>query len=362
MIKFILALFFVNSAFALDAVVTVLETPMLKYKSYDAPVVQYLRKGDVIKVHPSLANDPRMNQYAPSAKKYAQIKKKMQKTPEWNQDPLFRGEKENTHSLDDEFIPTVDRQGHVVYVISSHFYVYFKDRRELEQTISKHDPTDYRLEEPLPKNYPLSVTSGYRGQFILGITQPYFESYPYLENATTKGYMSPVDANITMMRIAKGNYFERLFIGGTLNVRAFENSYTFTDRFSIERGLKAGLGPTISYDAFKGEKNRVNLSGTVMVYFFNQLNITQTSSTVSESRVYRGYSLAPKLNLQYHRKNVIPEIDFVLGTSLEIETATTFNAKNGAGQAGWWQELGADKFTTRPIFTLGGYIGIQSAY
>lgn len=355
-----------SEVFALDAVVTVLETPMFRDKSYDSPVVQYLRKGDVIKIHPSIANDRSMDKYAPSKKKLAELKAKMKKSPEYNQDPLFRGEEENTYYLEDEFIPTLDRQGIKVWVLSEHLYVYFNDVRELEENVvvAKKDETDYRLEEPLPKNYPLPVRSGYRGQFIMGLTQPYYESYPYRDEIKTKGYTSPIDINLTFLRQAPGNYSERLFIGGSMNFRTFENTYTFHDRrFSSEKAIKFGLGPTISYDAFKGEKNRVNLSATVIFNLVDRLSITQSlDKTTEDSRVYQAFSLAPRLSLQYHRKQIFEDIDFVLGTAMEVGTATSYQAKNGGSQASWWQHLGDDKFTTRTTFTLGGYVGVQSAY
>jgi hypothetical protein len=350
-------------AMALDAVITVLETPLLKYPSYDAPVMQYVRKGDVIKIHPSLANDQKYDQYAPAPEKLAQLKKKMLESPEYNQDPLFPGEKENTFYLEDEFIPTLDRQGNTAYIISEHVYVYFADARELKQNVITSDPTDYRLEEPLPKNYPLKTRSGYRGQFIMGLTQPYFESYPYFDSFKTKGYTSPVDLNLTFVRQAPGNYQERLFIGGTMNLRFYENSYTFEgERLSREQGLKFGLGPTISYDAFKGEKNRINLSATIIVNIVDRLNIEQRQGVTVDNRLYSGNSVVPRLALQYHRKQILEDIDLVLGTAMEIGTATSFRAKNAGSRPAWWQDLANDKFTTRTTFTLGGYVGVQSAY
>lgn len=361
-ISFLLLFFSVNT-YALEAVVTVLETPMFKYRSYEAPVVQYLRKGDIIKVHPSLANDPSLNIHSPSPKKLAELKKELKESPEYNQDPLFRGEDENTSYLEDEFIPTLDRQGNEVYVLSAHIYVYFNDSREFNQTITKKDPTDYRLEEPLPKNYPLENPTGYRGQFIIGVAQPNYESYPYQDSFKRKGYNSPIDLNLTLMRKAPGNYNDRLFLGGTLNLRSYKNTFTFHDkRYSEEAGIKFGLGPTISYDAFKGEKNRINLSLTVMVNLIDQLKVTQSSNLTTESRTYKAFSLAPRINLQYHRKEVLPEIDFVLGTSMEAATPASFRAQDGAGEASWWQHLGNDKFTTATQFSLSGYLGIQSSY
>src|SRR5690606_30295183 len=111
-------------ALALEAVVTVLETPLFKDRSYEAPVVQYLRKGDVIKIHPSVANDRRMNEYAPAPEKLKAVREKFQSQPEYTDDPLFAGEERNTYYIEDEFIPTLDRQGNTVWVLSEHIYVY----------------------------------------------------------------------------------------------------------------------------------------------------------------------------------------------------------------------------------------------
>lgn len=353
----------ISKAIALEAVVTVLETPILQERSYDAKVVQYLRKGDVIKIHPSVGNDRRMNQYAPNEEKLKLVQEKFRNHPDYKQDPLFRGEEENTFGLEDEFIPVVDRLGNISYVISKHLYVYFDDAREIEQTISSKDPTDYRLEEPLPKAYPLPSVSGLRGQFLLGITQPNFESYDYPNQVRTKGYTSPLDLNYTLLKQAPGKYDQRLFIGGTVGLRYYTNTYSFYDfRTSEERGVKIGLGPTISYDAFKGDKNRINLSGTFILNIFDRLYINQSLGSNLDNREYAGNSLLSKLAIQYHRKNVIDELDFVLGTSLEIGSATIFRAKNAGKNPTWWQSRGDDKFTTRTTFTLGGYAGLQIAY
>lgn len=356
-------IFFSAEALALEAVVTVLETPMFKSKSYDAPVVQYLRKGDVIKIHPSVANRREFDEYAPPAAKRKALMDELKKTPEYNEDPLFKGSEKNTAYIEDEFIPTLDRQGNTVYVLSSHIYVYFNDTREYDQLITTKDPTDYRLEEPLPKNYPLKTPSGYRGQFLFGITQPYYESYDYFDSTKTKGYSTPYDLSYTILRQAPGNYQDRLFIGGTLAFRYFENSFTFYDRrLSEEKGIKLGLGPTISYDAFKGDKHRINLSGSIIVNLFDRFYISQSLDGQQEDRDYVGYSVAPRFSIQYHRKGIAEDVDFILGTALEVGTATTYRAQNAGRNTGWWQQIGNDSFTTRTTFMLGGYVGIQSAY
>ena len=362
--KFIILLFAILSSrvFALEAVVTVLETPLLSEPNLNAKAVQYLRKGQVIKVHPSVHNSTSYDHMAPDLEKLKRLKQERDESPDWNQDPLFKGEATQA-SLDDEFIPTLDRQGNKVYVIRHHLYFYFNDKKELDQTISSHDPTDYRLEEPLPKKYPLFTPTGYRGLVTLGFTQPYSESYPYLSNVKAKGYSSPIDFNFTYLRQAPDDKADRLYIGATLGMRKFSNSfYLFNNVEAQEEGFKMGVGPTASYDAYKGLKNRVNLYGTIQVLFFNQINISQTQGSLEEARNYRSLNLAPRLGLQYHRKSVLDEIDFVLGTSYEMEPATTYRSNSAANQGTWWRSRGSDKFRTRASFSLAGYIGFQTAY
>lgn len=348
---------------ALDAVVTVLEAPVFRGPDINSPVVQYYRKGDVFKIHPSVGNDKNIEKFAPSDQKRAEFKTRLKALPEYDKDPLFKGEEENTFYLDDEFIPTIDRSGKTAYVLSKHIFVYFNDARELGQKIIVKDPTDYRLEDPLPPKYPLRSITGYRGLMTVGFTQPYYESYPYKEKATTKGYRSPLDLNLTMMKLAPGNYQERLFIGGSLNFKSYENSFSFIDRrVATETGYKFGLGPTISYDAFKGEKNRINLSGSVIVNILDRLYIEQNSNSRLDSRVYGTYSVAPRFNIQYHRKQILKDLDLVLGSLLEIGLPASYQAKNAGRETSWWRHLGNDKFTTRTTFSLGGHLGIQSAY
>ncbi len=349
-------------AMALDAVVKVLEAPLFKEKSLDSPIVQYVRKGDVIKIHPSVGRDTSFDRYAPSPEKMAEIQKKIRLNTNIQDDPLFP-KNERPASLSDEFIPTQDRQGNTVYILSEHLYVYFGDSREFGQRTAKKDPTDYRLQEPLPRKYPLMTPTGYRGQFLLGLNQPYTKSYPYERNIKTKGYSSPVDVNVTLLRQAPGSYQERLFFGGSINVRSFKNSYLFEDNHEAkETAFRFGIGPTLAYDAYKGVKNRINLSTTIIINLIDRMSIAQTSGNNTDSRLYSAYSIVPRLALQYHRKEILEDIDFVLGTAMEVGTSTSYKAKNAGSQESWWQNLANDEYKTGVTYTLGAYIGIQSAY
>jgi hypothetical protein len=353
----------VTNCWALDAVVTVLETPMLRYPSLEAPVVQYLRKGDVIKVDPSLANKDKYDAMAPKAEKLKEIHERLSQTPEWNEDPMFKGDTLPGRD-DDPFVKALDRQGKTVYIIREHLYIYYDNQKELNQRVAFEDPTDYRLEEPLPKNYPLYAVTGYRGQILLGLTQPYYESYPYASKVKTKGYTSPFDFTATALKREARDKEERYYIGWTFNLRYFNNTYSLVNRRrSEETGLKIGFGPSVAYDAFKGEKNRLNMFFNLNLYLFNQLFINQKDDTgLSDDRVYSAYTVVPRFGVQYHRKAVLEDIDFVIGTSMEVEPPTTYRANSAPTQRSWWEGGAPDKFNTRATFTLAGFIGFQSAY
>lgn len=358
----ILILIIIPSAFALEAVVTVLETPMLSEPRYDAKAVQYLRKGDIIKLHPSLNKLEDYDHLAPSEEKFKALDEKIKSSEEWNQDPLFKGEMDDI-SIEDEFVPALDRQGHKVYLIRDHLYIYFSNRKELTQGILTKDPTDYRLQEPLPRKYPLAEPQGYRGQFTLGLTQPYQESYDYDQSFKAKGYTIPLDLNISFLRQAPHDLQNRLYFGITFNFRYHKNEYLFFDgRTSEESSIRFGLGPIISYETYKEKLNRLNLYGSVNFNLFNQTVIKQSDQNNSESKIFRTYNLAPRIGIQYFRKAIFEDIDFVAGTYVEMEPATTFRSKNSSSQSSWWRSSTNDKFYARTTFSLAGHLGVQAAY
>ncbi len=332
------------NVYALDAVVTVLEAPLFKEPSRNSIVIQYVRKGDIIKVQDDL-DDPRYERHRPRPEKLAELKQQSSLS-----DPLFKGEVKNTFERKGEFIPTYDRLGTQVYVLRTHVYVYTNEKSELDQTISSADETDYRLYEPLQPNYPLKSMTGLRGQFTIGISQPYVESFPYKKDVNSKGYSSPVDMTLLLLKATGGDEQDRFFIGFNYNLRFFENQFAFADGSdSSEKGLRMGAGVTLSYDAYKGEKNRINLYGSANFNFYNQLRIEEHDTNGYHLTTFRAYNLAPRLGSQYHRKNIFSNYDFVAGTALEFESPAKFSN-------------GSSTFTTRPLFTLVGYIGVQQAF
>lgn len=351
-----------SSAHALDAVITVLEAPLLQEPSTQAKVVQHLRKGDVIRIHPGYNPSTEYDHMAPTPEKQKAILKRWRESPEGKEDPIFLGD----YDIDpnDMYVPTLDRSGQTVYVLREHIFIYFENEKELTQTPKYKDETDYRLEEPLPKKYPLYSTTGYRGQLTLGIAQTYIENYPYAKNIRNKGHQSPLDMTVMLMKRAPDDKYDRLYIGGMLGIRTFKNEYILSDnRQTKEQFFKLGLGPAISYDAFKSPKNRMGLSIAMNIWLWDTVKIEQTDNqSLSDKRSYRAFTFAPRAGLQYHRKQILPDIDFVIGAFAEAEIQHTYSTDSKASQATYWNNEGTDKFSAPTLFNLVGIIGFQSAY
>ncbi len=363
---FLFLLVLPSLAHALEAVVMVLEAPILEEKSRYSKVVQYLRKGDVIKIHPSVGNDAQYDYLAPDPKKQLEVRKKLSEKPEWKEDQVFPGDESLNGHIEDEFIPVLDRRGRRAYVIAEHIYVYFNDKREFrEARFNNKDRTDYRLQEPLLRDYPLKREGGIRGQALLGMNQPYDQSYPYKQTVKAKSYNQPIDFNVSFLRNFAGDEQDRYFYGINIGFRYYKNNYEFTDneRKSFEKTIKAGVGPIVTWDVYKGEKNRFALYTRANLYLLNLLTISQSDINGNQdTRKYQGASVSPALGVQYHRKNFLEDLDFIIGSSIETEISAKYRAQTGATFQDWWRHGGNDRFQPGPSFIITGYLGVQQTY
>lgn len=328
--------------YALDAVVSVLEAPLFRTKDINSLVIQYKRKGEVIKIHPVLNDEL----------KYDYLKPKK-----------FVANEKFAYN-EDEFIPTYDRLGNVAYVLRDHIFIYFEDDREIAQLPPQKDPTDYRIQEPLPQNYPLKIKSGYRGQLYSGLATPYNESYPYQQSVKNKGYSSPVNLSLNFLRRVSYDTQDRLYFGVSFGFSHHDSTFILTNNnISQEKAYKFGLGPVISYDAFKSKKTRITLMTSVLVNLFHQFDITQTDlNQNSEMRSYRGYSLTPTLSAFYALLDIAPHLDLLMGTSLAMDIGGDFQVDRGSRYAQWWQNPGSDSFSPRTNINVSAHLGLQSRF
>ncbi len=117
-------LLFLPYAFAAKGIVVALDVPLFSVPNNKAPVIQYVRKGDLIYLHSSALEGD-----------------------------LIKKEPQDTKG----FYKTLDNNGHDAYISKKFVNILLEGFIEIRQprTLDENDPTDHRLAEPLEPHYPL---------------------------------------------------------------------------------------------------------------------------------------------------------------------------------------------------------------
>jgi hypothetical protein len=363
MVKLIalLSLIIALPTFAIDAVVTVLETPLFENPDEYSKILQYVRKGDIISLHPSVKKIDRYHNLGPDGTSdkelYGQSYKEYQRQ---FPDPLFKNEMYN-YQEGDEYIMTLTKRKRVAYIKRNHLHIYYETPKELSQKKLSYDPTDYRIHEPLPNDYPFIKPHGKRGFITLGTGTFNRSLFPAPGEIKNQNSGTRSDLTLAWSDHIDFDLTQRLYFGALLNYTGMNRRVLFIDRELKENITQLGIGPYISYDAFRTDESlwSVNLSFTANI--INKITITQQNSSGSEEQIYSNFNFTARTGIVYQRKKVFQDfLDFVVVGSLNFEPPTEYTTTlNQNNNSDWWKEA---SFTRKFLaeFTLS--LGFQSAY
>lgn len=270
--------FSISRAFSYDAIVIVLEAPLLKEPKLNSTVYQVLRKGNHLFVPNELAD--------------------LDALP--------------------EFIQTYDRVGNIAYIPTKYIKIITNnlDEEKMPITYKKNDPTDYRIEEEIPNTYPFDNTSYLRANLAFTSGNNMQNPYGYNSSFSKQIYSSTTGARLTVTRKIVFDKYDRYYFGlyGTVmsanNKIQFKNSNEAVENRSILR-----LGPVITFDAFKTSQLRFTV-GTGFTYNLHKSSIRMASNEESEERLFSGYSLSPIANSYLQIVDVLPNTDLITGLDL----------------------------------------------
>ncbi|MEK6626590.1 MAG: hypothetical protein AABY86_16605, partial [Bdellovibrionota bacterium] len=163
-----------HDLWAAQAVVIVLQTPLFADSKLDSTILQYLRKGEHLYIRDSNISP------SPHSKNYDS------NNPEEGEEyfPVF-------HNIPHSgFFETVTRTGQSAFIKADHVKILYSDEREKLTEISpfEHDPTDYRLEEPLPPKYPIYNPDRYRMALAYAFGPQRKVNYPYPSLITSEDF------------------------------------------------------------------------------------------------------------------------------------------------------------------------------
>lgn len=367
---FIVLLLNATHAWALSGEIITLSAPLFLEKNVKAPVVQYLRKGDVIPLPLYVARrgppdeDEDMDE---------QTDQELKDTAHIN-DPF------NPLALDPIFYATVDKSGRTVFIPKKYVKVIYNDSREESEAVFPLalDETDYRLLEPLPKNYPLPSPSGIRAFGLLGYGQNTQSPYPYARNVINEGSSGSFEFMGGLARAAildRADYRlenKRFFFGGMILFSKNLNYYELVDySISIEDRTRLGIGPYLSYDAYQTEKNQITFLGGLLFNLANA-NITQEkvyqevggNIKVLDSRNYQGYIFSSRIGTYYQRRKIIKnlDLDFMLGFFTEALLPYSLKPVNHNYFYDLWnRDPSLDRLKNSIEFQTSMVVGIQTS-
>lgn len=311
-----------SSAHAADAIVIVLEAPLMSEPSLHSKTLQTIRKGQRV--------------YVPA-----------EYTREGNLP---------------EFIPTFDRVGNRAYVPSKFIKVVTNDYTESEQpiTLAGHDPTDYRLEEPIPETYPFNNASFLRASVSLFVANNTQTSYAFNPSFSEQELKNEVGGRVLVTRKVTFDNFDRIYFGFLGTISANKNSTLYkTDAQSSENRTQYRFGPLLTYDTYKGPNARI-LIGTGFTYNLHKSLVSFKSATESEDRVFSGYSLSPVLNSTFQMKTMVPKTDFIIGADVSLYLPHSLKAETKAEVPTLWSE--SDTIKSSMTVQASLFFGLQANY
>lgn len=265
---------------AFDGIIIVLEAPLLRSPSMGSTVLQMIRKGEKV--------------YIP--KRY--------------------------ESIEDipEFIPTFDRAGNEAFVPSRYVKFVTGTSDEEIQPIRYvgDDPTDYRLEEPIPKSYPFQDRSFLRASLAFVVGNNTTSTYKYDSPFQSQDFSS--DKGVRIASTGKVNFdnFDRFYFGFLGIITTVNNKITFNE-FSAanEKRTMFRAGPWLTYDAFKNERYRLAI-GTGFTFNYHQSYLIVNKNLITEENIFSGFSLSPMTSTTFQITEILPNTDFLAGVDFSL--------------------------------------------
>jgi hypothetical protein len=350
----LLVLIISSSLYAGEGVITVLETPLFSAPSKKSQILQYKRKGDTIYINEESFREDVFSEH------FTNTKEELLKTHTDYQrsypDVLFRGEFKRRYK---NFYRTLTRSGREAFIIKDHVFLSYNDKRELTQEVIEKDPTDYRIEEPLPDNYPLIGETGYRGQVLFSIGTPTDQPYPYSQSIRDTGFDFNKEVSFVWAKQVKYDVSKRFFFGGEFHIMSGKTSYITKDINATESQVRVGIGPYLTYDLFRRDRHTINIQGSIVFNFYDSKEVKQKFSTETSSRsvTYLSRYFSPKIGLSYHLSDIIGDLDLITGVKAYMHSPHTYEQTETSNEEVW-----VPKYKVGYSLEQSYFFGIQTAY
>ena len=351
-IKVIITLMISINIYAMEGRIIALEAPLFKEPNINSQIISYAKKGDQIYLHDK--HFKRDFEDTILEKKYAE------KFPD-----SFLDQAENL-SEDSEFYLAIAAAGKKAYVLRRHIEVIYKDPREFNNKISGHDDTDYRIAEPLDKNYPFRKTQErYRGQLQLGLGRSNASSYPYIEttSSTSSGFATELNFVYTKEALSQ-NLSNQIYYGGLISLYLTSLDSVLENQGTTQDHTTLSLGPYLSYEIYTHQKYSLTTYLNFLIHVHDEVKVTINESGDEETRSYQSeLGITPNLGMLLTFKKVIGSVDLGVGTNVKINSPKTYKASSQAKYDSYWTDATSDdSFNQKANIELSYLFELRSYY
>ena len=333
------------SSFAIHAEVIVLEAPLLSRPNLNSRTLQTVRKGKKLFIH---SKDLSKSDWEV---KY-NVDSRGDLVPEDEQNP--------------EFLKTLTKAGEDAWVPKRYVKVIYHDHRENELKMNPyttHDPTDYRIEEPLPDSYPLIDPLKARAFMTFSMGPAPKVGFEYGTTVLEESIGSKYSFNTIYAQKVSFDNYDRFYFGGILQISGQRSTYFVdTERTTQETHGEIGIGPYISYDIFRDNDSSLTLySG--FTYNFHRYSVEQkTRDDQFEERLFSGFSVTPKLGTNYAIKEFIPGtgLDFIFGIETIFNLPYSLSTSTPIEIDEFWNDTSEISVPLSAQFNI--FVGIRANY
>lgn len=249
---------------------------------------------------------------------------------------------DNTLDTESEYYQTLTRDGMNAYIKKSFVKMIYRSEREYSEKIHlAEDPTDYRLEEPMPDAYPFKDVLNNKASMYLNYQNSTESSYDYSGDRTREVYNPTYTLSLKYMRNPKFDYTNRVYYGLYFGGQTEENDFQIgSNVFAAERHIKFFLGPTFQYTFYRRRFFEIDLS-VDLAFNFQRTFVKQedTSNNTAEELEFTGYFLSSKANVLFvhkdpfntrhfdifHGPNISVNMPYTLTSSTPIQLDNFFN-------------------------------------
>lgn len=327
--------------FAANGIVLVLEAPLLNTPSMNGQVKQVVRRGDKIFLHDQHFNASAWENGSEASERISMI------------DDVYN----------EEFYQTLSRDGLPAYIQAKYVKVIFKDSRESSDPVARFniDPTDYRLEEPLPEGFPLSDRDKKKALALFTMGTHSKSSYNFNDPVIDEDYKSSLGIQLLYATKVSYDLFDRFYFGTKFGFENNNVNLAFANGASVTQSLgRYSAGPYISFDIYKTEKTRLSAFANISVTYHRAYLTYEGINEEREERAFSAWGFTPELGALWQWTGIIPKVDLVIGANISAQQSLQLTP-NSSGVGSFWNEeqdhLAVDS-GLRTAFSLG----IQSRY